>query len=87
MGLIRSLARYNATVLCVPVGVVGVVFIADAQSTQLDPNYQLRFVAGRCEVGCSANHREKRHRRPVGSGSGDELIVPVREVTIEVGLD
>ena len=36
---------------------------------------------------CSANHREERHGCPVGSGSGDELIVPVREVTIEVGLD
>jgi hypothetical protein len=37
VGLIRSLARYNATVLCVLVGAVGVAFIADAQSTQLDP--------------------------------------------------
>jgi len=37
VGLIRSLARYNVTVLCVLVSAVGVAFIADAQSTQLDP--------------------------------------------------
>jgi hypothetical protein len=50
-----------------------------------EANYQRRFVAGRREVECSTNHREERHGCPVSGGMN--WIVPVREVTIEVGLD